>query len=88
MCGVCGGCARWCGLIHQARVEDQFDDLAEAKAVAFLELRDRDGDLADQIESMNIFVVEADLECAVLEEDKDLFLLPVRAECIALDVGL
>lgn len=75
-------------MIHQAHSEDEVGDLAEAKAVAFSELRDRYVDLADQVESMNIFVVEADLKGTVRKEDEDLFLLPVRAKCIALDVGL
>lgn len=91
-CGWCGclegGGSGGGGLIQGARIKDEFGDLAEAKEVAFSELRDGDLDLADEIEAMKIFVIEADLKGVVFEEDKDLFLLPVRTECIALDIGL
>lgn len=37
---------------------------------------------------MDIFVVKSDAESVVLEQGKDLFLLPVGAKRIALDFGL
>lgn len=70
-----------------AGVEDEFDHLAKSEEVAFLKLRYGDVDLTDQFDAMDIFVVESDAKSVVLEQGKDLFLLPVGAKCIALDFG-